>query len=324
MRQPIDYLAVPAYTAQNTRLAALCCVFGMHQNQLICNNYYRFARGIREIGVPLYTIECVRAGEKFILPDDGTVMYRVAPTLGWHKERLLNILAKRVPPRFTKLATLDADIRFQDPAWAFETERELDRYAIVQPFETARWLDPYDNGLPQVSNSETLIVPGVVASGFRFGAAGMDSGRAHPGFAWAFRRDLWLNLGGLCDSLLNTGADEALVAAISNGIQRFSNLSQQYTLLPLFRNWFNNAVWCINHSATFVPGVVDHFWHGALGRRQYGSLPATILSLNHDWPRAIVEDQAGPGDLPRYTQDAALRAIYHRYYKFKDRFETTQ
>lgn len=318
-----DFLDIPGGTASHTRMAVLCCLFQVNQNSLVIQNYWRFVAGMRDLGLPVYTIECAQPGEEFMIPQDGTVMRRVSRTVGWHKERLINILARRVPPRFTKLAWLDADVILHNASWAYETERLLDHYHVVQPFSAARWLDWAGRTVPEVWSPDTRCCDGSVAYMIKHGATLELFDHTHPGFAWAMRRDTWLRLGGLCDRVLTMGADAVMLGAFT-GLREQVQIRQHYLRCPSVDDWFRQAFELVDSSLYFVPGMVDHLWHGFWCNRQYTTLGQKIFALNHDFETSVVEAPGRPGDEPRLVSDLALRAIYTRYFKLKNYLETHQ
>ena len=96
-------------------------------------NHDLFAQRIVESGLRLPTVECALGEAAFELPESPDVLRVRARTVLWHKERLLNLGIARLPPECAKVAWLDGDILFDNPAWAVETSRLLDEHA-VQPF----------------------------------------------------------------------------------------------------------------------------------------------------------------------------------------------
>jgi hypothetical protein len=97
-------------------------------------NHDLFAQRILASGLRLLTIECALGEAAFELPESPNVLRVRARTVLWHKERLLNLGIARLPPECTKVAWLDGDLLFDNPAWAVETSRLLDDHAVVQPF----------------------------------------------------------------------------------------------------------------------------------------------------------------------------------------------
>jgi hypothetical protein len=312
-----DYLSVPSGTPNGCRLAAICCLFEVNGDPRVMRNYWRFVESLRRIGLPLYTIECVREGQEFFIPQGPTVLRRVAKTLGWHKERLLNILARYVPPRFTKLAWLDADVLLHNPSWAYDTERLLDHYHVVQPFSAARWLDCDDRTVPEVYGPDVKCLDGVIAAIAGGEVRHSIAQDTHPGFAWAMRRDTWLRLGGLCEGVLSMVADALMVSAFLDSLD-YAGVLAHRSQLRTVSAWFSRAVKVVNRSVTFVPGMADHMWHGYLHNRQYASLTDSIFNLAEDLNAAVIDDAADPENQPRITQSASLLAVYQQYFSIRN------
>jgi len=59
-----------------------------------------------------------------------------ALNLFWQKERLLNLCLNELEPEVDKVAWLDTDIVFENPDWYEETSALLDKYPLVQLWET--------------------------------------------------------------------------------------------------------------------------------------------------------------------------------------------
>ncbi len=81
-------------------------------------NYERFAAPIRAAGIPFVTIECAFGDEAFELGAGPNVIQVRGRDVMWMKERLINLAISQLPPHVTKVAWLDADILFDNPAWA--------------------------------------------------------------------------------------------------------------------------------------------------------------------------------------------------------------
>ncbi|NCC31518.1 MAG: hypothetical protein EOM24_05755, partial [Chloroflexia bacterium] len=131
-------------------------------------NYQRFAQPLNDAGINLVTVECAFGDEPFELAPSPSVIQVRGRDVMWMKERLINLAIEHLPPHVTKVAWIDADVLFTNPAWAQETSALLDQWPIVQPFAT---VDP----LPR--NQFT------------------SQGRGHPSFAYQQRRNSLLHRG---------------------------------------------------------------------------------------------------------------------------------
>src|SRR5208282_4620990 len=56
----------------------------------------------------------------------------------WHKERLLNLALRRLPPTCRYVAWLDCDVVFTRHDWAEGAREALERNALIQPFRVLR------------------------------------------------------------------------------------------------------------------------------------------------------------------------------------------
>ncbi|MCB1098797.1 MAG: hypothetical protein KDN22_24710 [Verrucomicrobiae bacterium] len=111
----------------------------------------------------------------------------------WHKENLLNLLVDALPPEYDAIAWIDADVWFQRHDWYEATCRALEEHCVVQLFDSVA-LTGEDGRL-------TARVDGAAARGE------VALGRTTPGYAWAARRSLWTEGGGLYDRAFIGGGD---------------------------------------------------------------------------------------------------------------------
>lgn len=309
-------LSVPTAAASHTQLAVLSCLFSTRITPRIVANYWRFRHAVEQLGIPCYTIECRYATDDWVLPLDGTVLRRTASTLGWHKERLLNILERYVPLRYTKLAWVDADILFEEPAWAHLAETRLDSIKVIQLFSFARWLCRDGRGYPDNDSPEHRALAGVVAQLRRVGADATLFELGHPGFAWAAQRDIWRGFGGLCDRVLSMDADSVMACAF---MQAPLTSVRPHSLSDSVQHWYDKACRVVGGSVDFIPGTVSHLWHGHWSNRQYLSLPVRFHALQCPLDELVLDDPECPLDQPRVTVNQDALAIYEDYFAVRNR-----
>ena len=290
--------------ASDTRLAVLTTVFGSKTRQR--ENYHQFMAGIADAGVPAYVIECAIGDADFWVPDRPGLVRVRAPHVGWHKERLLNILERVVPPRFTKLAWIDADIMFDDPAWAGNAETMLDHHPVLQLFDTAVWLRPD-------SVTTGVVWPGFVATFLRTRGA-VSVADSHPGFAWAMRRDLWRQQGGLWDRVA-TGWSDVLMAYAWCGQDlpsAYDNFTEPSELRP---QWVSRARRLVASRLGAVPGRIRHLWHGPYNWRQYGLLWPRLAAAGWCGDAELVQDAKHPLQLPyRLARPDVFEPVFTDYF----------
>jgi hypothetical protein len=279
-------------------------------------NYERFAQPLLEAGINLVTVECAFGDEPFELAPSPSVIQVRGRDVMWMKERLINLAIERLPSHVKKVAWVDADILFTNPAWAQETAALLDRWPIVQMFEMVALLPPN----PSTSQSEELL--GFVRQQRHMSLFYKESHNAAGG-AWAGQRALVQQYGlydaailGSGDNLWNHAASgllrskwiyniigaprkplRRLPARLSARMERLqwpdwlidwrvSRIQSQLPALaetePYFAHYLAWAIrWyaAVRGRMAFTTGVALHLWHGALAGRRY-SQRSEILRRN--------------------------------------------
>jgi hypothetical protein len=274
--------------------------------------YRDFEQHMLDSGVQLTVVECAFGERPFECagtPGVNHVPVR-ARSLVWTKENMLNLGIARTDARY--VATVDADIRFRKPDWAAETVHALQQYDVVQPWSDCYDLGPNDDHLHthrsfcRLWSERRPIVQGPNAvGGYQFG---------HPGYAWAYTRQALEWLGGLVETAALGAADHHMALALIGRVDESipGNLKDAYRQ-PL-RQWQERATRHIAGNIGYVPGTIEHSWHGAKDKRNYvgrwdilarnGFDPVTDLKRN-SW--GVLELAGNKPDLRR-DLDAYFRS----------------
>ncbi len=240
---------------------AICLVlFNPAKSKRILMNYFYTKAQFDLQGLPNFTLELVYEGRSPELPDAFHVQ---AKSMMFHKENLYRILVAKLPPSYTKLAFLDADIFYKDASWYHKTSKLLDSYDIVQGFDDAHWLD--------LTYTKTIMtrksVFAMASPTWQF--------QYHPGFAWCMRRD-WYNQVGFFDYAVSGSGDTLSSAAWLNKAfpAKFQSLPQAlHTVYAEYRES------CKAHppKVFFLHGVdIYHLYHGARTNRKYAERHAML------------------------------------------------
>ena len=263
--------------------------------------YERFLDRMLHAGVPLTTVE-LTYGERH--SEIAEIIERVTAAIErirrpsvqhirldsedelWHKENLLNIGARQVDARY--IAFVDADIVFQNTCWAAETVERLQLFNVVQLFSHALDLDPDCQPLLNQPARTGL------AYGWRHGLPDCHrryGGYWHPGYAWAMRRQVFEDLGGLIDCAIVGAADWHMARSFIGDAA--ATLKANYTegykgRVLAFQERCERYV---ERDVGYVPGLITHEWHGKKIDRGYPTRsqiliehrfdPTTDLSYNH-------------------------------------------
>ncbi len=210
----------------------------------------------------------------------------------WIKENLINLAVARLLPRDWKyVAWVDADVAFRDPDWAMETLHELQHFHIVQP-----WRHALDLG----SRGEVLTT--FESFGHRWQEGGRPpkgsnldyySKLGHPGYAWACTRSFWEATGGLIDhGILGSGDRHMAYGCVGlAGKSLHQKLSPGYKRRVL--DWERRARRITNGQVGYVPGRIEHSWHGKKSARGYSSRWNIILEHGFDPERHLTYDHQG-------------------------------
>ncbi len=282
-------------------------------------NYERFAAPLLDAGIPLLTVECALGDAPFVLPAAPHVLQVRGPDVLWLKERLINLAIAGLPPHVEKIAWLDADILFANPAWAQQTSALLDRFPVVQPFASVGRLGKDQGAFTGRARRSFACQLQRRAESAHLGSAA----HGQPGIAWAAQRQL-IAQHGLYDAAIVGGGDELFAHALGNGInsvcvreitgvrqwrqpmlvQKLWNhllrvpwpprLAKHYLarqsaaptvaeherFFAHYLRWAQPFALAVQRNLAYTPGMALHLWHGNPMNRQYVSRNA-ILQRHH-------------------------------------------
>lgn len=231
-----------------------------------------------------------------------------ASSILFQKEAMINRIAQDVlssNKKITSLAFIDADILFENEFFLQDAEDRLKDKKVVQLFSKCKFMDR------NFSLERTCPSCLSVNLNRQFSYA-----RVHPGFAWAARRELWTELGGLYDRAIVGGGDGLLHLAITGEWKTrheqpplsFNKKSRDH-----FQKWAKKVDEWVNGDYGYITGTVKHLWHGERKDRQYenrndlmlGFDPENHVKLNSD---GLLDWQAGADPrlvsyLTRYFQN---------------------
>lgn len=226
-----------------------------------------FAQHMLDSGVQLTVVECAYGERPFELAGMAHINHVPvrAKTLAWTKENLLNIGFSRLPDDWSYAAWIDADVTFRKDGWAGETVHALQQYDLVQPWSDCYDLGPNDDHLAAHRSFCRMVHDGkpIVPSG----KAGYTF--AHPGYAWAATRRSLTLLGGLIDTAALGAGDHHMALALIGRVRDSvpGGVTAGY-LAPLLR-WQGRAAQHIAGNISYVPGTIEHGWHGSKDKRAY-------------------------------------------------------
>lgn len=295
-------------------LAALTCLFGRDASGHRTANYHRFAADLRDMGLPLYTVEATFPGEPAALgerwgasPPVSSTVWQYALTdrqILWQKERLLNLAAAQLPADVDAIAWLDADVLFDCRELPALVAKVLQRCPVAQLWQYAVLLGP--DGQRQTWPNNVSAAESLAAHNYGRLACGQTLDviprASHPGFAWAMRREAWDAMGGLYELDLGGVADGIMGAAWlgagrGNPYLRAASPAMRADAFA----WSDRAVRSIAGRVGYLPIAVGHLFHGPIRARQYARRTRRLAKDGYDPQRHIVREDGRP---LRWTDEA--------------------
>lgn len=246
---------------------AICLViFNPTGSKRIIMNYLYTLNQFKLQKLPVFTLEMVFKNREPEIPD---AFHVHCESFMFHKERMCRMLETMIPRKYKKLAFIDADLLFANKDWYYETSKLLNTHDVVQPFEKCNWLDLTYTNITQ-SRPSALFMEGPTLDW-----------KYHPGFAWAFRRE-WYKEVGFFDWSISGSGDTLSVAAWMRKEFPPGFKSLPVCQAPAFKEFLKLPAPRI----TYTPGEINHLYHGSKVNRQYIERHA-LINTPHDIRKII-------------------------------------
>ncbi len=293
--------------------AILTCYFNPcgYSNRERC--FQRFSEGLERQGGSLWVIEATLPGQApFVKESDRVcrVEFSESDWL-WQKERLLNLLVRKLPASISKVAWVDCDLLFHHHNWVQMASDALDTWPVIQLFDFMYWLGPEDEVLLWQGISERRASLASIATHYPERATNFKLGT--PGFAWAARREL-IQQHGLYENDV-TGGGDAIIASGLYGWhhQRHVRLGN-HAMRHDARNYICGLHEEVRGYVGYLPCRISHLWHGAWANRSYTARRRGLGDHGFDPFRDLEYDESTK--LLRWTRYATpeLREFVHGYF----------
>lgn len=292
--------------------------------------YKQFEAMVKDTHANLLTVEIAFGDRPFEVTERDNplhLQFRSFDEL-WHKENMINLAfnyISQVDPSWEYVAWVDADIQFVRRDWAEETVHQLQHYMIVQMFSQAIDMGP---------NGEMMHVHHSFAScwhesGFKTangitskGYYGTESGGKffHPGYCWAARREAIEALGGILDTpaILGAGDHHFALSLIGKADQAVpKGLHPNY--YKQLNRYEDLALTYIKKDIGFVPGMINHFWHGKKKDRGYWDRWKILVDNQFDPEVDIKRDSQGLFQLEvRNERQRMIRDQIRAYFRSRN------
>jgi hypothetical protein len=281
------------------RLWAVTCYFNPCGYRCRASNYHRFREHLQ---VPLLTVELSFNGHFALQEGDADVLIQLrANDVMWQKERLLNVGIGALPRTCDRVAWIDCDIVFQDANWPAAANAALDRYPVIQPFDTSHELLPdADTGAIDAAHAYLTcrslacgLAAGLVEPGIMLAPDKRRLGSMF-GLAWAAHRDI-LERHSIYDACVIGSGDLAIAAGVMGNFQDFSDhLFLNARRREHFLTWARSFYDTVRGDLGFCPGTIFHLWHGDLKDRNHRERHVRLAEFDFDPFSDIAIDNGGP------------------------------
>lgn len=264
-----------------------------HKNKL--DNFHLFKNGLDKVGAKLAVIECTFSDTTPDLDESCCDHYHKISggDVMWQKERLLNIMVRRLPATIDKIIFCDADILFTSPTWLKRAAEQLSRYRVIQPYS---YFIRLPKGQVQGDQHTSQIGTSENEKYFSF-ALGFNTFKSEPldfryagasGFAWGLRRSV-LEACPLFDKMIVGGGDLALADGCVSGVGRPKWKDQaSLALVRSFENWRAKMFAVVEGSVGVVDETIFHLWHGDIKNRAYSERMNILKEAEFD-PEADIK-----------------------------------
>lgn len=221
---------------------------------------------LQRTGAEVVFCQIVKPGQKPLSVPTGVknVVFESSDAM-FYKENLWNIAATHITK--PKFLFLDADVRFKQPDWLARTSAALNIFDLIQPFETAEWL----NQIGQKTYAKKSALYGIATGAVPF------SQTYHPGFGMAMTRAAFGKLGGFYDLCVIGGGDTAFAFALSNtpGAQKVIAERENDKIVMFgagsYRKYRERALSADLKLGYLDSVTIEHLWHGRIENRQYAT-----------------------------------------------------
>jgi hypothetical protein len=236
-----------------------------------------FRRFRHHLGVPLLAVE-LGFDDRFDLgPEDAEILIRVrGGSVLWQKERLLNLAVQALPAHVEGVVWTDSDVVFLRKDWATAVQRQLQHFAMVQPFRRLYYLD--EGQAPEDFQPVAERAFDSVAYRYANGCFPDRAYRTHglsqtlryaPGMAWAARRSTLESCRLYDAAILGCGDKLAFSAAVGRADDAAFSTRMGEAQTRHYREWADRFRSAVQGQISYVGGDLLHLWHGALEDRRY-------------------------------------------------------
>ena len=267
----------------------------------------------KEHSIILYIVELAYGDQAFMVTEENNPRHlqlraNIPPL--WHKENMINLgIEKLLPSDWKAVAWVDADIEFDNPHWASDALKILNG--------TRDWVQLFTHCIDMDKDEQILNT--FTSFGYQYNKnfkKGQGINYWHPGFAWAFNRKAYEQVGKLLEiGILGSGDNIMCMCFIKNAPESLKKgMNKEYiNYIAQYQNKFELL------KLGYVPGIIRHYFHGLKKYRRYYEREDILINYQYNPFIHIVRDQTSGLLIP--SADSPPGLINDIYNYFKERNE---
>lgn len=291
-------------------IVLITCFFNPANYIQNLNNYFKFKKYIQNLNYPLYTVELSFKDQPNQLFDEEYTLKIKTNDILWHKERLLNIIFKKLPKKYEKIIWVDCDVFYKDNTWIDKTSDLLNYNKIVQPFSKCTYLDKLGN---LTSNERFGLF-----YGYKNNLKEFRVWKYNSGFVWASRREFFEKFGLFDRGILGSG--DGFMAHTFTKNLTFDLYVERFKwnndIVRDYLNWSLPVIDYVGDSINYLDLEVYHNWHGNLKNRKY--LQRAEILRNFNPFTMLKEDENGVWNWTDLVDDEIKNKVINYFQERKE------
>jgi hypothetical protein len=206
---------------------------------------------------------------------------------------------------------------FDAPDWVDQVSVALDTYDIIQPYAKACWLTPDNKRIGSWKYGYAYALKEKIK------IHGGNVNSYHPGFAWAFKRKTFKDLGGFFPkAVIGSGDGIFTFNFLKGGIPRYwinmMTLGRKNIFDIILEDWsvYHDNFKRVNPKLGYINVKAMHLFHGLRANRQYVSRysHSPIKVTGKTWDEVFTTNKDGLSEFI----DPGMRKALYSYFKTRN------
>lgn len=251
-----DEVLEKEYSCSKKDMVVCLCFFSIIEYKKPVENYNTVISKLKKNNIPVKTISVIFPGQKkknlnfdYCFTTDSVLFY---------KENLYSILFSKLKDKYSKFCFIDGDVIFDNEEWYDQTSNLLEHFDLAQPFDTCKWIqkDNVTSDTGQIASSVAMY------RGINF-----EQAYYHPGFSWAFKKDIFEKINGFYEwSFIGEGD---LCFLNSFMLNRNNKINLPITRSNKYKKYSENIVKNNLKMGFLKNNTAYHLYHGSYENRRY-------------------------------------------------------